>query len=1357
MLKTNKKRLSAIVSVMFLAGIHSTKASDIEIYKDATRGNTSILLMLDTSGSMGISSLVLPKNNAYGSSGDVDSALCSRVNVTETGSGTPIKEWSYNAIDNRSSSPTRNKTAFYKQVVINGQTIPYYLRGCGTPSINATGDLVESEAGKFDRLSKLKDAIITLLASSSIDDSIYMGLGHFSSRTPLLIGDTQNKLVDGHSGKILVPLAQLSSAQREALIRQIASIQSVDTTTNQDGTASNNLKLSSTSYPDIFKASSGTPTAHAYAEAGAYMMGTTTGQNVNETSRTKLIYDGYSVMQKSDDSSKQVYYSCVSLDGGTTTTAFGATVKTCNNAWNLRSDNTWYDSTNKKAGTNVTIYKPNGSGGWTSVTADQLKAEVGAMNSNWEVHEKLPEGWRYGGWMKLKNEPMDIEPINGTVWNNYGALNLVSYRSSPFSTEVNSSNEPIDNNYGGFAYSVNTSKNGSNYIRGAKTGDCDGNGIYFLTDGAPNSTKDNMAQTIMNTSLTSGYTINQKPSGLTSPAITSTLFTGETGGWEYIGEYAKKLNSTNNLLRKAIKTAVVGFGSSFSSLAGTSGSVDSNRCNDVENADAKNACLWGSSNYGNGGIYYAEDASDIKNSIIDFVKKTAVVFDPITTGSPVIPVDKLSPTVVQKYGYYASLTPTPQESYRLWEGNLNKYQIINGVLKGSNNAQLITDTGILNNNATGYWTGGAKQQIPLQADGRKVLTNRNPLIQSDTTSLLQVTTNSLLDTSGSFKQDPKKGYWLNVLGYNVDPTKTSFTSSDLVGTSVLRQFGSVMHSTPLLLTQQGTITTTDTGSVTTTNRDDYLLFGTTQGILHVVKAGDETSTGTYNGGKEVFAFIPNEMMNNQTTAFQDKSNTSGDLFYGIDGPWTAYTQYKSQADGTLSTSVDTVSATDTDTDISSKSLQWVYGGLRMGGRGYYSLDLSNINLPALKFHIDPDNQAVWSATKGKLTYPQLQFMGQSWSKPTIAWVKYGGTKRLVMFVGGGYDTAYETPNYEQTNGKGGAVYMFDANTGELLWWVNNDKTKGTYRAYNESNEQLSVKTAYKQAMKYSVVSQINAVDRDGDGLVDNLYFGDLGGQVFRIDLDNANESTQVNYVNKGHIVRLLNHHVTTGLSPRFYEIPSIAIHSNETGKFATVSITSGNRSTPLTTDTALDAVDVIYDNDVARTDLYTISVSETDQSALRTKDVSLQAFNNTTGIPQSSDSAYNGGWYYNFSTTPGAYKAMNGAYAIGNLLYVNTFYKDGVGTGSTSTTCGAGVRGDSYVFRFCLPTGKCNVSGDTSPDATKTKIGAGLLGASLSTQAVEGKTFITTTAGNNANPTTSLNGTPLSTGLKQLRWYDLSQ
>lgn len=74
-----------------------------------------------------------------------------------------------------------------------------------------------------------------------------------------------------------------------------------------------------------------------------------------------------------------------------------------------------------------------------------------------------------------------------------------------------------------------------------------------------------------------------------------------------------------------------------------------------------------------------------------------------------------------------------------------------------------------------------------------------------------------------------------------------------------------------------------------------------------------------------------------------------------------------------------------------------------------------------------------------------------------------------------------------TNGKakGNAVYIIDAKTGQRLWW-----TSDTGSNTDNAN------------MKHSIVSRISTLDRDADGLVDHLYFGDLGGQIFRVDLNN---------------------------------------------------------------------------------------------------------------------------------------------------------------------------------------------------------------------------------------------------------------
>lgn len=1358
-----KNILSASVSMMMtlvLCQSVVTQASDIDIYSSTTVGKTSILLMLDTSGSMGISSLVLPTINAYGSPGDwlegQTQTDCDTTSIQETGSPSqPFNAYTYNLVGfNANNQPIRKTqstdiTAIRKTVPIKNTsgvvtTITYYLRGC-----------TDGTRWQYDRLSRLKDAIIPLLASDDLKDSVMMGLGQFSAKTPIDISGSPIKLIDGHSGAILVKNSALDGDQRIALAQKIASFQSLDNrsfgngTTSADITSLNasgttittrrtatDLRKSSSTYPvslDQYKTAGGTPTAHAYAEAAAYMMGTHTNGSTSQ-SRVSWIYDGSMTMQNRS-TGKQVHFICVELGPERTYSDFmpsGVTkdVKQCINNW---------PSYEGKSVSNATItngvYKPNSSGGWTKLdTRAKLENELTLLNkkmsNGWDTLNELPTGWRYGGWMKVEHEPLDIEPIVGKVWGPYAnnsAYGIVAYRTNPFAlTETTSS--ATDNLVGGMRYSVSDSKNtaGTEYIAGGSTNTCNGNGIYFLTDGAPNSTKDNMAKAIMNHTLVKGandYKFSDKPTGvgvLRSPTLKSNLFSGETGGWEYIGEYAKKLrnktdtsNTQKNPVDMNIKTAVVGFGSSFSGI--TKNSDGTYNCASAPNEDAKNACLWGSKEYGDGGFYYAEDSDDIKNSILDFVNNVTPPFEPVATGSPTLPQDALNPLKIQPYGYYASFTPTPQEQYKLWVGNLNKYHVKDGELyNSSKTSRLIENDGSLNANVHGIWgQEGMKGELALGLGldinnqpfaRRTIFTNRQisssaPYTATESSSLKKINVATLFGagTEGIFTNDQDKNYWLNLLGYKVESTATGITLDNLPA-SELRQLGSNMHSRPILLTQRGKVMVDATGALDTTDRDDYLLFGTTQGLLHVVDV---------KTGKEKFAFAPHEMLVKQKDAFLENNKTSGgisNLFYGIDAPWTAHSQYVSKSDGTLTVndSGRTVKQTNNGDEIALKGLQWVYGGLRMGGSSYYALDLSDLDKPSLKFHIDPENSQIYESGKANPTaVTALSYMGQSWSKPTLAYVNFGGEKKLVMFVGGGYDAGYEDAAYKQTNKVGAGVYMFDANTGDLLWWTSaNAKAPGGAEAYTDASASML-------NMKYSVVSQINAIDRDNDGLVDNLYFGDLAGQGFRVDLNNNAVSTS-NFATR--VVRLFDQNVDDGASPRFYEMPSVSIHEDN-GYVAAVAFSSGNRSNPLSgstgknqfgsTTSAVDGVFVVYDKDVAKKDLY-------EAPTLQTQNIALNSLNSviSTGVPV----AENQGWKYTYSNVAGAYKGMNELYALDGMLYVNVYHRDGDGI---SGKCGSGVKGDSYVYQFCLPTGKCEFTTTTNGAPNRTKLGAGILGTGL--------------------------------------------
>lgn len=744
-------------------------------------------------------------------------------------------------------------------------------------------------------------------------------------------------------------------------------------------------------------------------------------------------------------------------------------------------------------------------------------------------------------------------------------------------------------------------------------------------------------------------------------------------------------------------------------------------------------------------------------------------------GSPTQPIDPLTPTRIQPYAYYASLTP--KLDYKLWLGNINKYNVVNGQLYDVNKTiKLFKNDGSFNTAANGFWSGGVRQLLPLGITGtsevnavveRQIFTNRKVEagVVGQDTQLNQITADSSL-----LSDDTNKKALFNLLGYKAVPENTM---SQFVGkTPDLRQVGSVLHSTPILITQKGSVAS----NLSISSREDYLIFGSTQGILHILD----------KDGEEVFAFIPNEMLERQPQALDSEElsfDATGDLYYGIDGPWTAYTRYVANADGSL-----TVGQSDRSTATNKiTGKQYIYGGLRMGGRSYYALDLTHFKDAdtsvsntdkgvKLKFHINPkDTNSEIVNKDGSTPVEALNYMGQSWSKPTIATINFEGKKQLVMIVGGGYDAdgtvtcadddratnkGYECASYNQTNKKGAGVYIFNAENGKLLWWTGANATaeKGA-ESYTEASD-----------MKFSVVSQISVIDRDNDGLVDNLYVGDLGGQVFRIDLNNA-LSTNLNKIS-ARVVRLLNHNSSTGSSPRFYEAPSLSVHADDTGKrFAIAALTSGNRSSPLSGGdgtnqlgsavSADDGIFVLFDKDVASRTLFS-----TETSALNSTDLNLKSLVDyaTTGVSYSDD-----GWVYRYGTTSktasskvGVYKGLESIYSVDNILYANVYHRDGTGVAGVNA-CASGVRGDSYLYRFCLPTGKCDPTKFTSvlnttgaPD--RVKLGAGILGTNLGADQQPAITNVitnTTDCSNVANKSKIECQSFTNKGLIQtLRWYE---
>lgn len=906
------------------------------------------------------------------------------------------------------------------------------------------------------------------------------------------------------------------------------------------------------------------------------------------------------------------------------------------------------------------------------------------------------------------------------------------------------------------------------------TASCSGQGIYFLTDGQPQTPSGTNTSTLMAKALKlDSYSFS---TGLANNGLYDAG--SYKSDWQAIGSFAQSLNDLDvvreasgiSQLTSPVLTAVVGFGTG------------------ITGSDKTNVELWGGGDYGKGGYISAEESEEIVESLNAFISGVAGEIPSISTGSSTIPLDALNPEIIQPYSYFPQFEPKVDDNAKqqLWFGNLKKFHVVNnGVFAdedGTKKVVVEVNKKSTLQNVQDIWGGasdasaiyakyGFLNKIPLgtsiigsgkdqKIEGRNIVTDyefdgsvdENERIKQNF-DLIRLTHEYTTNTKTKTDNPDRIKGLMGLLGYDISSASQDLTSAP----ANLRQVGSILHSLPVLITQQGKMVAELDESkrvvINTTGRKDYVLFGSTQGLLHVVDA---------DSGVEKFAFLPKEMAEKQYELFKfnagswDKGKNA--LYYGIDGEWTAHTVYVSKDDGTLTVDgvIRNVAGGLEGEKENLTGKQWVYGGLRMGGRSYYALDLTDMSegdsyKPKVKFHIDPSTGTVRRPQKtkdGKIElvikhYPAIAKMGQSWSKPKLDYVNWNGKRKLVMFVGGGYDAGgpngdglydaagvrtgyegYEKYNYRQDVDSdreiGSGVYMFDADNGDLLWYASKTKHSITKEEGDETSYlQPDAHTSHED-LKFSVVSDIKTIDRNNDGIVDHLYFCDLAGQAFRVDL---NKPENGKYTFSPRVTRILNLHSNDGMSPRFYLPPVFTAHHSanaytEGGNIVMATFISGNKSSPLLgvngspqkTDSdglQMDAVYAIYEYDIHPTGQYYPTISEKGKDKILATSADTPNLNQLmplSTLVSSKDSKTLvgakidkvdgwGGWYYSLSKnlddedeSAGAIKGLTPLIAMEGNLYATLY--DASEDGSTET-CGAGVKGNSFTQRICLPSGVC--------------------------------------------------------------------
>jgi type IV pilus assembly protein PilY1 len=225
---------------------------------------------------------------------------------------------------------------------------------------------------------------------------------------------------------------------------------------------------------------------------------------------------------------------------------------------------------------------------------------------------------------------------------------------------------------------------------------------------------------------------------------------------------------------------------------------------------------------------------------------------------------------------------------------------------------------------------------------------------------------------------------------------------------------------------------------------------------------------------------------------------------------------------------------------------YLYAGMRRGGKNYYALDVTNRNSPELK----------WAIKGGQGDFTEL---AQTWSRPQLARIKSGGVIRTVLLFGGGYDVNQDAEN-AGVDSEGRALYMVDATTGARVWWAGGP-TSGA--------------DLVLAAMSYSMPATVLQADINADTLTDIIFAVDIGGQIWRFDLDNSGDDT---VITGGLIARLAG--PGTGEHRRFYERPDVSLLKRSNGQLVyAIGVGSGYRAHPLSM-TTQDRYHMLFVGDV---------------------------------------------------------------------------------------------------------------------------------------------------------------------------------
>lgn len=370
-----------------------------------------------------------------------------------------------------------------------------------------------------------------------------------------------------------------------------------------------------------------------------------------------------------------------------------------------------------------------------------------------------------------------------------------------------------------------------------------------------------------------------------------------------------------------------------------------------------------------------------------------------------------------------------------------------------------------------------------------------------------------------------------------------------------------------------------------------VFYGSNDGTLRAIN-GNQTGTGA---GNELWSFIPEEHFSklNRLRTNTPKIRLSTTV---VGTPTTSLTPTPRDyfVDGPIGI-YQKVLADGTNDKV------YLYVAMRRGGRVLYALDVTTPSAP--KFLL-------------KKTQTDIAVLGQTWSEPKVARIK--GNTNPVLIMGAGYDSAAEDVTPQGTTTMGNAVLVLDAFTGSVLKAFSTDR---------------------------SVPSDVSLIDADFDGYVDRVYAVDMGGNVYRIDLEKTTGATTSSAVTDWGMFKLAT--LAGSGTRKFFYPPDVVL----TPSFAAILLGSGDREKPLAT----TSTDVFF----TLKDLRTVKGTPSTFTAITASDLGA------VGTTESQAA----GCYIPMSTS--GEKIVNAPVSVGGITYFSTNKPSTPAAASCSANLGA--------------------------------------------------------------------------------------